>query len=334
MEFELPNLSLSYLVAELKPLLEGSFVNKVQGVSLNTLKFRLRTKEGQKDLIVSPAAFYFSSFKSEAKQTGFAQFLKKRIANRRISSVQQHESDRVVVLEIADTFLVFEFFGDGNIVLCDKSWEIIQPFRRGEWKDRSLKKGAEYVFPASKGKSPLSASAKEILSLESRKGIASALIANYNVAPLLAEECLAKAEVKASAKPDSLSQSEAESIAAELKALYSLEAKPMPVLARARSSLVLLPFPLSVAETERQFSSLNEGLDELLSSEILSETPADAVQQKSRSERLEHSINAQHDALQRLEGEAKEFQEKAELIQANVTVVQELLSALNSGFEK
>lgn len=339
-EIEVPNLTLSYLIAELRPLLEGSYVNKVQEISGGILKLKLRTKEGSRDLIITPQALYFSSFRSEASTSGFAAFLKKRIGSRKIISIEQHEADRIVVIEIGDCFLVLEFFAEGNAVLCGKDWKILQPYHRGEWKDRSLRKGADYRFPSSRGKNPSQASAQEIIELRNAKGtIASALIANYNIAPVLAEHALLESGISKSEAASKLNEEKSEALAKSIRGLYSMAAKAEPVLAKQKSGFVLLPFPLQLAahealQAEKSFSSLSEALDETISPHILSPETEKETGLRSRSERLGHSINSQETALERLEAEALECQKKAELILSMQPKVQELLFAFNSGFEK
>lgn len=146
---EIDSVQIAWLVQELKPLVEGAFVNKIQEIEGNCLKIKLHSKSGGLELIISPQAMYLTSYKREALQNpkGFAGFLKKHLNNRIVQKVWQKSMDRVIVLEFEECYLVSEFFDDGNAILCDKEWKILQPFHRGEWKDRKLFKGEKYKFP-------------------------------------------------------------------------------------------------------------------------------------------------------------------------------------------
>ena len=146
---EIDSITIAWLVQELAPKLEGSFVNKIQELEKNYLKIKLHSKEGSLDLIISPQALWVSSYKLQALQNpkGFAGFLKKHLYNKRVLKAWQKGLDRVAVLEFEKHYLVCEFFDDGNVILCDKEWKILQPFHRGEWKDRKLAKGEAYKFP-------------------------------------------------------------------------------------------------------------------------------------------------------------------------------------------
>ena len=81
---EIPNISLAYLVAELKPVLDSSILRKVQELPNGWLKFKFQTRQGTKDLVASPNAFFITSYSLPAKQqsSGFGAFLKKHLANK------------------------------------------------------------------------------------------------------------------------------------------------------------------------------------------------------------------------------------------------------------
>jgi len=148
-EQEIDSVQIAWLVQEMKPLVEGAFVNKIQELEGNCIKFKLHSKSGGLELIISPKAIYLTNYRQGPLQNpkGFAGFLKKHLDNRLLHKLWQKGMDRVVVLEFEDFYLACEFFDDGNIVLCDKEWKILQPFHRGEWKDRKLAKGETYKFP-------------------------------------------------------------------------------------------------------------------------------------------------------------------------------------------
>lgn len=150
MSLEINSLTIACLIQELKPLVRDAFVQKVQELSSNSLKLKLHSKtQGSFDLIISPEALFRTQFKIPAKKqaAGFSAFLKKHLYNKRIIGLEQHGFDRIAVIEFQDYYLVCEFFSTGNVILCDKNFQILQPFHRQEWKDRTLKKGFKFEFP-------------------------------------------------------------------------------------------------------------------------------------------------------------------------------------------
>ena len=158
----LSNLALKHLVEELQ-ILENGFINKSQTLENGWLKLKVHTKQGDKNLVITPTALFLSEKSLQAKQSpgGFSALLKKYLFNQRIISLKQHSVDRVVVFKFPEHFLVVELFAKGNLVLCNKEMNIIRAMRKEEWKDRKLEAGEEYKFPSSRGANPLEENEKD-----------------------------------------------------------------------------------------------------------------------------------------------------------------------------
>ena len=59
---QLDNLSLAYLIEELRPTLDGAYVNKVSQTDNGWLKIKLHSKKGSKDLIIAKNNFFISNY--------------------------------------------------------------------------------------------------------------------------------------------------------------------------------------------------------------------------------------------------------------------------------
>ncbi len=120
--FEVPNITLSFLVEELRGTLEKAFVSKAQDLEQGWIKLKLSTKKGTASLIITPIALFLSEYRLDAKRqsSGFGAFLNSRLKNKRIDSLKQWKNERIIVLEIGGFLLVIELFGEGNSVLLDK----------------------------------------------------------------------------------------------------------------------------------------------------------------------------------------------------------------------
>ena len=119
---QVSNLTLAYLLEEIRPFAVGAFVNKVQEIQKGIFKIKVHSKAGSKDLIVTDSALFFSNYSFTARQNSNTFFVKLRdfLSNKKISSITQHEFDRVAVIEFADFFLILELFHDSNAILADK----------------------------------------------------------------------------------------------------------------------------------------------------------------------------------------------------------------------
>ncbi len=339
---ETSNLSLAYLVAELKPLVEGAFLNSVQQASEQVFKIKVHSKEhGTIDLLATPNALFKTSYKLQAQmqQTGFAAFLKKRLYNKRILSLEQHGFDRIIEMRFAECDLVFELFAKGNIILKDKSEKIISCYRTEEWKDRKLARNEQYKFPATKP-SILEASAQDFEKTlnASAQDCVRAIVTAFNVAPIAAEEACDLANIKKEKKSAGLSKAEIEKIFTALKELYSLAIKQSPIVAEtADGTQQLLPFSFKTiaAACEKKFLSLSEALDENSAGALLSKDQKQVnSEQEKKKARLQYSQKEQLKAKERLEKDAVENKKKAELVYANFVGIKELVGAINSAIGK
>lgn len=335
---ELTNLTLRYLLLELKPLLEGAFVNRVQEVDKEIYKFKLRTNEGSRNLVVCPSALYLSSYKLPAVQNahGFGAFLNKHLKNKKILRIEQHESDRIAVLEFSDYFLVAEFLADFNIVLCSRGMEILQPLHIKAYRDRKIRKGVRYEFPPQRGLNPAKITLQELQEIfaGSSEDAVRTLIKKVNIAPVFAEELLHNAKINKHAEAKNLPGTEVEMLHSQLPRVYS--GSPPADRKPALFQTTLLPFGLqSVSCQGVDAKNLNDAIDDLLSKGFLlrsSEEESAAIGEETAKTR--HYLQEQIEAKGKFERAERENRHAGELIYARFPELQELVSAVKSAEEK
>jgi len=331
---QIPNLTLAYLIAELKPIVEGGIVRNVQELSNGWLKLKLQSKQGSKDLIITPGALFLTGYSFPAKQmtSGYGAFLRKHLRNKRIISLQQHGSDRVALIEFPESTLVLELFAKGNILLIDKEQQILSAFRKEQWRDRTLRKAQQYIFPASKWANPLQVKASELKKLfaESETDAVRALIAGVNTAPVFAEAACTMAGV-AGKNAKGLNEKEAEKVCRQLKEIYSVDLnRTNPVLIEKNGEQILLPFQLQLPsiKTVQPFDSVNAAIDSTYSGQFSAagETPEQKQFEKKRQQLL-HSIEEQKKAVEELRQAVELNQAKANAIYLNYQQIAGLLAA-------
>lgn len=335
----IPNLTLAYQIAELKPLLEGSMLRKVQELGNNWLKLRFQTRQGSKDLILAPNTLFLTSHSLPAKQTtsGYGAFLRKQLQNSRLLSLSQHGLDRVAVLEFPKHFLIAELFAKGNLILLNREMLTLSAFRKEQWKDRSLRKAMPYKFPSSKGASPtaLTPQALKKTLAQGKSDVARALIAGVNIAPLLAELACSKAGIPKSKKPSSLKQSEIAALSRAVSEIYSVDLKgEKAVLVEKEGEKILLPFqvPLPDAKTLQQFPSVNAALDSIFSASFAQAATAPETRAaQGKVQELERNLARQKKAVNELQAEIALNRAKAEAIYANYPQISALLQAVGKG---
>ena len=330
---QLTNLAFSKLVLELRPRLENAFMNKVQQLDTESFRFRLHAKEGSLSLISNKNALWLSSYKFMAFPSPgyFAKKLDSALYNKKILSISQHGSDRIIVLEFAENFLVFEFFHDSNIILTDKENMIVACLRKEEWADRRLAAKEKYIFPKSKGKNPADFDFppfEEIFKSEGKAIIS--LINSVNIAPLIAEEIFERHSISRNEDAKSLSERQIKAVFAEMQKIYSLHDAEGVYLKKGH----LLPFALKGAEKLLQ-GTINDALDESLS-RLIAKDKENSAEAKNLDEigRIEASIKRQHSARTELEKKSEDNRRKGELIYENYSALEELSTAVKTALGK
>ncbi len=87
--------------------------------------------------------------------TEFALAARKKLDGSRVETVEQHGSDRIIVIWFAGREkrrLIIEMFGGGNLLIVNSEGKIEQVYSGRDFKERSVKKGAQYAYPQQHGK--------------------------------------------------------------------------------------------------------------------------------------------------------------------------------------
>ena len=137
------------VIEELKKQVEGKHLTNVQQIGRELFKFTFSSPK--KELLIEPGVrMHLTSYKFHApeKASQVSMLLRKKLKGKKLIKLSQYKQDRVAVFEFKENYLIIEFFSHGNFLLTDKDFNILFTFRKEAWKDRELKKGAKYKFPA------------------------------------------------------------------------------------------------------------------------------------------------------------------------------------------
>ena len=81
----------------------------------------------------------------------FAMLLRKYLSGGKVLAVRQQGIQRIMTMDIGkhgtEYHLIVELFDEGNVVLCDEQYTIIQPMRPQRFRERDVVAGVPYLFP-------------------------------------------------------------------------------------------------------------------------------------------------------------------------------------------
>jgi|GEM_PF-5988845 len=65
----------------------------------------------------------------------------------KVKLVGAPDLDRILRFNTEDGSIILELFGDGNVIITDETGKIIYALHERDWRDRSVRRGVEYVPP-------------------------------------------------------------------------------------------------------------------------------------------------------------------------------------------
>ncbi len=149
------NVDVAALAAELAPRVVGARLDRAYQPAKEQILLRLRRKgTGRVDLLFELGKFLTATTRppdNPDKPSMVAQILRTELENSRVIGFAQIGFDRLVRMDLergdGKRALVFELFGDGNLLLLDAAGVITLPMKGGDFGSRRLRKGETYAPP-------------------------------------------------------------------------------------------------------------------------------------------------------------------------------------------
>ncbi|NPA76412.1 MAG: hypothetical protein GXN93_01505 [Candidatus Diapherotrites archaeon] len=222
---------------------------------------------GAPDLLYLPPLLIPTQYVISAdRPDNLAIISRKRLGNRRITSVSQLNFDRILRFDTEDGSIVLELFGDGNVILTNADGVITYALHERDWRDRSVRRGVLYTPPPAPHINP-SISYDEFAQIFTAKDAVRSLV-RAGVPPVFAEDVCASAGVDKQTPVHDLTGDQIRALYDALLDQFTRLEHPDPVVVRQGSEVVdILPFPVakySDGDYELDhYSTLSEALDVL-----------------------------------------------------------------------
>ena len=149
----LAGIELRYIINRISEVTSGYFVSNIYGIAKDSILFKLRhVEKNDLHLMVSTMGVWLTSVRLDQMEGNALQRrLRGDLLRMKLKEIKQVGSERIahMIFEGFDReiVLVVEFFGDGNILLCDEHKKILALQHSVNVRHRKLVVGAEYVLP-------------------------------------------------------------------------------------------------------------------------------------------------------------------------------------------
>jgi predicted ribosome quality control (RQC) complex YloA/Tae2 family protein len=319
----LAGVELRYLVNEISEKTREYYVSNIYGVSRDSLLFKLHHPE-KPDVLLMFSTFgtWITTVKiDQIEENRLVKRLRNDLLRLRISEIKQIGAERIVYVTFSgieqEFVLVGEFFGDGNIILCDKNMKILALLHSIDVRHRKLNVGLNYQPPPQSELDIFSITIKNISEILSVTSPAIKWIGRTLGLPSrYAEEIFRLAKIDPQVTGSSLSERDVENIFATINSLTKkiVDGLHEPVLVRTEKGAYVFPVTLGdVKNTNHaKVASFMEGLDSLFTENLLERgksSQANTVNQKI--EEFEHKLEEQTKAISSVKEKADKISDMA-----------------------
>ncbi|QDX41658.1 ribosome rescue protein RqcH [Salarchaeum sp. JOR-1] len=276
----------------------------------------------------------------------FAKMLRNRLSGADFHGVRQHGFDRILEFEFrredADTKIVAELFGDGNVAVLDENGEVVDCLETVRLSSRTVAPGAQYGFPSQRV-NPLDLDYEAFAAQmrDSDTDLVRTVATQLNFGGLYGEELCTRAGVEKTMDIGDAGEDEFRALYDAMNRLFdpiqSGDLDPRVYYAEddADSRVDVTPVPLEeyAGRESAAFDSFNAALDDYFTNlgGTEEEEGGGGVSKpdfESEIEKQERIIAQQESAIEDFEREAEQEREKAELLYGNYDLVDDILSTV------
>ncbi len=348
MKETMSNIDIRLILPELKESAEGAFIKNVyQYGDVFVLKLYQPAGGTSHLLFEVGRRVHLTEYRRVAPRIPpkFCTALRKYLRDRRVMSVDQHDLDRIVVIEIGDESsshkLVVELFGNGNVLLLDPEDTIFVAMRYRRMKDRDVIPKAKYEFPPPRGMDVMNLEADALVGVlsESKANVVRTLASRLNLDSLSCEEICALGGVNPQAKVPDLDEQAVKDLSGGLsrfiEKLKNGISEPRIVIddEDEEEQVAFVPFMLEVYNglPTTVFPTFSQAIDNFygISDMELEDEEILEAHDKERM-RLERIIEKQKEGITRLETKAVNLRLAGEAIYNHFQMVHEVLETISS----
>ncbi|HUG97094.1 MAG TPA: ribosome rescue protein RqcH [Nitrososphaera sp.] len=314
---ELSGIELRYLVNEIRSrVTSGYYVSGINAITKSSLLLKLHHPT-QEDimLVLSARGVWITRLKFKpVEENRLEHAVQAEIERAKMESIEQIGSERIVSLRFRHPdgrvrVAICEFFGEGNIAICDENMQITAILNPIEVRHRTLGVGLRYAYPPSRGVDVFDVTLEQMLSLRGEAKNLEALRwigRSISMPKKFVEEVAKRAGIEPKLATH-LSDEEVEKVYSTVKNLVNdvssgKNHEPVVIIANEKP-IEALPIMTEEAAkmTTKKAASYMDAVDEVLSSEILDiGRSSKTVELDRQIAVLEHDFEEQNKAMEKV----------------------------------
>ncbi len=153
----LSGIELRYLVDKISKQVEDYYVSNIYGITKDSILFKLHhTEKSDLFMMISTSGVWLTGVKiDQVEPNKLLKRLRSDLLRLKLKKIEQIGAERIAYFRFEgfgkEFVLVGEFFGDGNILLCNNEMKILALQHSIEVRHRKLSVGLEYAQPPQSG---------------------------------------------------------------------------------------------------------------------------------------------------------------------------------------
>ncbi len=153
----LSGIELRYLVKQISEQVQDYYISNIYGITKDSILFKLHhTEKSDLFMMISTSGVWLTKVKiDQIEPNRLLKRLRSDLLRLKLKKIEQIGAERIAYFTFEgfgkEFVLVGEFFGDGNILLCNNEMKILALQHSIEVRHRKLAVGLEYVQPPTSG---------------------------------------------------------------------------------------------------------------------------------------------------------------------------------------
>ena len=327
----LSGIELTFLTNTISKISKDYYVSNIYGIDSKSILFKLHHPEKSDILLMfSTMGLWVTSNKVEQIEINkMLKRLRSDLIRLKITKVEQIGAERIAYLTFGDFdkefILIGEFFGDGNIILCNKEMKILALLHSIDVRHRQLRVGLTYTPPPENSVNILNMTEKDL------EGVLSATIPvgkwvgrTLGLPSKYVEEICSMSKINPKVSGNELTSNDVKKILDSVNEIIKnvVEGKHQPVIVRDDKKSDVYPISLgNENENFKKVPSFMEGLDILFTENIVSS--GKSIQTDSEDKKvaeLENKLEEQTKAISIVKEKSLKISNVAKAIQELVSL--------------